>query len=96
MRESFRLLRPGGFIEHSVFCTDYAASTVGTRYTFAHKIGNANVESPARPEAAVAYKEDFLLSLAAEVGFIEAKVNHQPGCLQPVLIARKPPQLENH
>jgi SAM-dependent methyltransferase len=90
LKESFRLLRPGGSIHHSVFCIDYPPPTLGSRHTFSHNIGNARVESLAQPEAAVAYTEAFLLALAKDIGFIDAKIAHRPGAWHPHLIARKP------
>jgi SAM-dependent methyltransferase len=90
IKESFRLLRPGGSIHHSVFCIDYPPPAVGSRYTFSHRIGNAIVESLAQPEAAVAYTEAFLLSLVSEAGFVDAKIVHEPGTWQPRLVAWKP------
>jgi SAM-dependent methyltransferase len=90
LEESFRLLRPGGFALHAVFCLDYPPPTLGSRHTFSHRMGNAYVESLAQPEAAVAYTEEMLLSLAAEVGFVEAKINHSPGGWQPRLVVKKP------
>jgi len=90
MNESYRLLRPGGSIHHSVFCLDYPPPTYGTRHTFKHRIGNAHVESMAQPEAAVAYDEAFLLTLAKDAGFVDAKIHHRVGDWQPCIIARKP------
>jgi SAM-dependent methyltransferase len=90
LRESFRLLRSGGTISHSVFCMDYPPPTFGTRHTFSHRVGNAYVESLAQPEAAVAYSEEFLISLAHSVGFVDAKVRHRLGAWQASLVARKP------
>ena len=45
IRESYRVLRPGGAIMHSHFNLDYPPATYGTRHTFQHAIGNARVES---------------------------------------------------
>jgi SAM-dependent methyltransferase len=90
LNESFRILRPGGFIRHSVFCLDYPPPTLGSRHTFSHLIGNAHVESLAQPEAAVAYTADMLLSLVKAVGFVDAEITHVPGGWQPLILARKP------
>jgi hypothetical protein len=90
LRESFRLLRPGGHIYHSVFCLDYPPPSFGSRHTFTHRIGNACVESLVQPEAAVAYTEAFLLALTREIGFVDAKIDHMPGGLQARLVASKP------
>ena len=90
LKESFRLLRPGGSIHHSVFCLDYPPPTFGSRHTFSHQIGNAHVESLAQPEAAVAYTEAYLLALANDVGFVDARIAHVPEAWHPHLIAVKP------
>lgn len=90
MAESCRLLKPGGWASHSIFCLDHPPPTMGDRHTFSHKMGNAHVESLAQPEAAVAYTSDFMIALAKEVGFAEAKMRYEgPTGWQPVLVARK-------
>ena len=87
LTESFRLLRPGGFASHSFFCMDQPPSTIGSRHTFSHKMGNAYVESLQQPEAAVAYSGAFMIDLAKEIGFTSAKIrSHGP---QPLLVAQK-------
>lgn len=89
VEESFRVLRPGGTMMMSVFCLDYPPPTYGNRHTFSHRIGNAHVESLAQPEAAVAYTEDYLLSLARKVGFNDTRICTAPGLWQPRLICVK-------
>ena len=89
IRESHRLLRPGRCMDMSVFCLDYPPPTYGTRHTFAHRMGNAHVESLRQPEAAVAYTEEFLLRISREAGFSEARILHAPHKWQPVLRCRK-------
>ncbi|MFL9828764.1 class I SAM-dependent methyltransferase [Rhodoplanes sp. SY1] len=89
MRESYRLLRSGGYMNHSVFCLDHPPPTFGTRHTFSHQLDNAHVESLAQPEAAVAYSENYLLRLCEEVGFCGAKIFHEPRFWQPYLVAYK-------
>lgn len=79
LRESCRLLRAGGAIMHSHFNLDYPPASYGTRHTFQHTIGNARVESLEQPEAAVAYRTDYLFKLAREIGFRECEVLHIPG-----------------
>lgn len=85
--ESARVLRPGGVMMMSVFCLDYPPPTLGSRHTFQHRMGNAFVESLTQPEAAVAYKEDFLLSLCKEAGFADVKILTADGLWQPRLTA---------
>jgi SAM-dependent methyltransferase len=90
MHESFRVLKLGGRMAMTFFCLDYPPPTYGGRHTFRHRIGNAAVESMAVPEAAVAYSEAFMLSLAREVGFSEAAVlGRDPAGWQRTLMARK-------
>jgi SAM-dependent methyltransferase len=89
LRESFRLLKPGGYASHSVFCTDHPPPTYGDRHTFSHTVGNARIESLAQPEAAVAYSEEFLNSLAKRVGFDTSEIRYRRDLWQPILICRK-------
>jgi ubiquinone/menaquinone biosynthesis C-methylase UbiE len=90
LSESFRMLKPGGFMNMSFFCLDYPPPTYGGRHTFQHRIGNAAVESMAVPEAAVAYTEAFMVGLTREAGFSTAEVQGKAqGIWQVVLVARK-------
>lgn len=91
VRESFRLLRRGGIMMHSHFNVDHPPSTYGSRHTFRHSIGNALIESRSQPEAAVAYRTDFLCDLCRRVGFASTEIVHMPDGAQPqpVLICRK-------
>lgn len=89
--ESFRALKPGGHMFMFCFCLDHPPSTMGTRHTFSHAIGNARVESLKVPEAAVAYSESFLVELAQSVGFRSAKMIGltSEDDLQAILVAEK-------
>jgi SAM-dependent methyltransferase len=91
LRESYRLLRSGGAIMHSHFNLDYPPASYGTRHTFQHTIGNARVESMEQPEAAVAYRTDYLFKLCREIGFTNCEILHIPGGSQhqPILLAKK-------
>ena len=91
IRESYRLLGAGGAIMHSHFNLDYPPATYGTRHTFQHAIGNARVESMEQPEAAVAYRTDYLFGVAREVGFKDCEIVHMPGGAQhqPILLCKK-------
>jgi SAM-dependent methyltransferase len=91
IRESYRLARPGGTIMHSHFNLDYPPATYGTRHTFKHVMGNAHVESLAQPEAAVAYRTDYLFGVCREAGFTSCEIVHMPGGAQhqPILLCRK-------
>jgi SAM-dependent methyltransferase len=88
--ESERILKPGGKIVMSFFSLDYPPPTYGGRHTFSHPMGNAAVESLAVPEAAVAYREAFLLDLAREIGFSQGEVvGRDPRGWQRDLVATK-------
>lgn len=91
LRESFRLLRKGGSAMHSHFNLDHPPATYGTRHTFAHRLGNARVESLAQPEAAVAYTTDFLFEMSRRIGFSHCEIIHMPGGAQhqPILLTTK-------
>ncbi len=91
IQESYRLLKPGGAILHSHFNLDYPPATYGTRHTFQHAIGNAWVESLEQPEAAVAYRTDYLFKVVRAVGFRDCEIVHMPGGAQhqPMLLCKK-------
>jgi SAM-dependent methyltransferase len=90
LTESVRILKPGASMVMSFFSLDHPPPTFGGRHTFSHQVGNAAVESLAVPEAAVAYREAFILSLTREVGFAEAEVvGRNPKGWQRDLVARK-------
>jgi SAM-dependent methyltransferase len=88
-RESNRVLKPGAYMAMYCFCLDYPPPTFGDRHTFSHEIGNAYVESIAFPEAAVAYREAFLLRIAREAGFRTAEIFAAQDDLQPLLLCQK-------
>ena len=85
VRESYRALRENGVMYMTFFCIDDVE--LGRRWTFRHRRGNAYVENARFPEAAVAYKEAFLLEVAKTCGFREVSVI--PRNPQSELIARK-------
>ena len=91
IRESYRLLKPGGAMMHSHFNLDYPPATYGTRHTFQHAIGNAQVESLVQPEAAVAYRTDYLFELSRRIGFTHCEIVQMPGGAQhqPILLCKK-------
>jgi SAM-dependent methyltransferase len=88
-REIFRVLNPGRHMAMYFFSLDRPPPTFGGRHTFPFEIGNAHVESMKVPEAAVAYKESFLLSVARDQGFTSVEVQAAPGDFQPILLCRK-------
>jgi SAM-dependent methyltransferase len=91
IQESYRLLKPGGAIMHSHFNLDYPPATYGTRHTFQHPLGNARVESLEQPEAAVAYRTNYLFKIARAAGFKDCEIVHMPGGAQhqPILLCKK-------
>jgi SAM-dependent methyltransferase len=91
LRETYRLLKAGGTMMHSHFNMEHLPATFGTRHTFAHRLGNARIESEAQPEAAVAYHTDFLFRLCGQIGFSSCDIVHMAGGEQhqPILLCRK-------
>jgi len=88
-REGYRVLKQGGFMAMYCFCLDALPPTYGTRHTFAHRVGNAHVESVFYPEAAVAYDQKFLFEVARGAGFTTVELVSGPEDLQPMLLCRK-------
>lgn len=91
IKESYRLLKSGGAIMHSHFNLDHPPASYGTRHTFQHSIGNARVESLEQPEAAVAYRTDYLFKVCRAAGFKDCEIVHMPGGAQhqPILLCKK-------
>lgn len=89
IRESARVLRPGCVMTMSVFCVEdmQEAGILGGRWTFSHRIGEAQVERPDLPEAAVAYKRDFLFVTCLGADFSEVQI--VPGDPQSSLFCRR-------
>jgi len=88
-RESYRVLKPNRAMAMACFSMDHPPPTYGDRHTFRFRVGNAWVESPKVPEAAVAYEEKFLFAVAREAGFQSAGIETGPGDWQPMLVCRK-------
>lgn len=69
LKESARLLRPGGWMHFSAFCLEHVNKSPGSRWSFQHKDGNAHVEDCRYPEAAVAYELAWLQQQCLAAGF---------------------------
>jgi SAM-dependent methyltransferase len=74
IQQTFRILKPGGWMMGSVFCLESMGKSLGGRWTFRHRIGNAVVETLEYPEAAVAYPEAQLRQLCEAAGFQEIRM----------------------
>lgn len=88
-QESYRALKPGGYMAMACFSMDHLPPTYGQRHTFKGRIANAHVESLDVPEAAVAYQEEFLFRVALGAGFRTAEILEAPGDWQPMLLCHK-------
>ena len=84
LRETYRILRAGGTMYMTFFCMEHLE--LGRRWTFRHRRGNAYIENPRYPEAAIAYHEAFMTELASNCGFRDVTV--QRGTPS-TLVARK-------
>lgn len=89
LEEGARVLRPGRSLVMSCYCIDRPPSDFGSRHTFAHRIGEAHVESLRYPEAAVAYSEQFLIEAAEKAGFTAASIRSHPKMRQMLLVAMR-------
>jgi SAM-dependent methyltransferase len=90
LRETARVLRPGGTMSMSVFCLDTfrEQNWLGERFTFAHTIGPAYIESEKYPEAAVAYPRQYLIDACEAAGLHNVTITG--GTMQQDLRASKP------
>lgn len=88
--ESLRLLKPGRWMAAYCFCLDHPPPTLNGRHSFSHRIGNAYVESLSCPEAAVAYRQDFLFESALKAGFEAPAMLTGQDSWQAMLLCRKP------
>lgn len=69
LRESARVLRPGGWMHFSAFCLEHVDKSPGSRWSFQHQEGHAHVEDRRYPEAAVAYALAWLKEQSLAAGF---------------------------
>jgi SAM-dependent methyltransferase len=87
LEETWRVLAPGAPMHMTVFCMDHLEGRRGGRWTFRHRHGEAYLENPRYPEAAVAYSKAFLESACTRAGFAEIDLRYAGG--QSLLRARK-------
>lgn len=87
LRESARVLRPGGTMRFSVFCLEHVNRTNGSRWSFAHRRGDAHIEDERYPEAAVGYSEAWLRSTCESAGF--EPVELLPSEVQTMIVCRR-------
>jgi cyclopropane fatty-acyl-phospholipid synthase-like methyltransferase len=83
--ESARVLRVGGNVRMAYFCMESVA--LGDRWTFAHRMGHAYVESVDFPEAAVAFHADYMEGLFRDAGFASVTTERRAG--QSILVATR-------
>ncbi|GMU55147.1 MAG: hypothetical protein AMXMBFR33_42930 [Candidatus Xenobia bacterium] len=91
VRESLRILKPGGTMLMNYFCYDHLSSLqqLRGRWTFHHQVGQARVESLESPEAAVAYGRSFMEDLCRTLGFSEATTLLDHQMMQSQVLCRK-------
>ncbi len=86
--EALRVLAPGATTMMTVFCMDHLAEGgLGGRWTFKHRRGEAYVENPAYPEAAVAYTLEWIRDTCVGAGLTDVEVIKGGG--QSLIRARK-------
>jgi SAM-dependent methyltransferase len=71
VRESWRVLRPGGIMAMTFFCMDDLRTLhlLGGRWNFVRRQGAAYVENDRYPEAAVAYEKSWVEQACRGAGF---------------------------
>ncbi len=91
LRESLRILKPGGIMLMNYFCYDHLAALqhLRGRWTFRHQIGQARVESLESPEAAVAYSRSYMEDTCLAIGFSEASTLLDEQMMQSQVLCRK-------
>ena len=85
LQETYRILRADGTMYMTFFSIEHVE--LGRRWTFQHRCGNAYIENPQYPEAAVAYHEAFMTERAMDCGFREVAL--RDGGIFRELFARK-------
>jgi len=88
IRESSRVLMPGGRLHMTHFIMDYIRPYLGQRWTFAHKQDRCYVENARYPEAAVAFDLAVIKDMLEEHGLAFETIYNEKSHQQTV-IARK-------
>ncbi len=88
LRESVRVLRPGGWMQFSAFCLEHVDRGKGSRWSFMHRRAGAHIEDERYPEAAVAYELAWLHQACRAAGF--ERVDVLPSPVQTMLRCRTP------
>ncbi len=75
VKESVRVLRPGGIMAMTFFCMDdlRALKLLGGRWRFEHRRDAAYIENERYPEAAVAYDKAWMEQVCREAGFSQVQ-----------------------
>jgi SAM-dependent methyltransferase len=88
VRESSRILLPGGHLHMTLFLLDFLKDRLGDRWTFSHKINKCFVDSLRYPEAAVAYELDTVKEILSANNLSVVEI-YNKDLHQQTLIARK-------
>ena len=86
--EAVRVLKPGRALVMTCKCTDLTSNDRGN--TYKHRIGNAYIENPDVPEAAVAYESEFIRECLINAGFESIEFFHNDTNIQHTFVAKKP------
>jgi SAM-dependent methyltransferase len=89
IRESARVLKPGGVMSMTYFSLTTHPASLGGRHTFQHRMGVARIESVKQPTAAVAYYDDDLKQLAMAAGFSKVEFTKDKTVRQQMMIATR-------
>ncbi|MEZ6062251.1 MAG: class I SAM-dependent methyltransferase [Planctomycetaceae bacterium] len=86
--EAFRVLVPGRALVMTCKCVDLTSDDRGN--TYKHRSGNAYIENPGVPEAAVAYESKFVEQTLRNAGFGSVDFHHNDSNIQHTFVALKP------
>jgi SAM-dependent methyltransferase len=86
--EAMRVLMPGRALVMTCKCVDLTSVDKGN--TYKHRLGNAYIENPGVPEAAVAYESAFMEKTLKNAGFASVQFFHNKTNIQHTFVALKP------